>query len=168
MSGESVPVLVGECLCPGAPHEDGDSVYLRAKLGLSAGILLQRVVIEGNQNKLPAAQIAAELSEAYLQVGVASWNLLDDEGPVPVTPDTIRSYLLEDFARATPVANRADELYAGPVILPLFPKAAVSSNTSTTNGSTSPIHLGQSKRPKRSKPSSTSTSPMAVIGPTSP
>lgn len=168
MTTESVPVLVGECLCPGTPHEDGDYVYLRAKLGLAAGTTLQRLIVEANQNRADNAELTGKLAEAYLLLGVESWNLVTERGhSIPVIPDTIKAHLLDDFARAAPVADVADDLYMGPVLSPLVKKAVALSSTTTTNGSTSVPPNGRSKRPKRSKPSSTSTIPTAVTDPTS-
>lgn len=168
MSESDIPVPVGECLCPGTPHEDGDSVYLRAKLGLAAGTTLQRLIVEANQNRADNAELTGKLAESYLLLGVSAWTLVDDKGkPIPVNPETIREHLLDDFARSAPVADKADDLYMGPVLAPLVQKALASSSTSTTNGLTSPMPLGRSKRPKRSKPSSTSTSPMVVTETTS-
>ena len=159
MADTDIPVLVGECLCPGTPHEDGDSVYLRAKLGLAAGTTLQRLIIEANQNRADNAELTGKLAEAYLLLGVSRWNLVDDKGqPVPVNPDTIRQHLLDDFARSVSVADMADDLYMGPVLSPLVQKALASSSTTTTNGSTSATVAGRSKARKPSKRSSTSTS----------
>ena len=163
MATEDIAVPVGVCLCPGTPHEDGDFVYLRAKLGLAAGTTLQRLIVEANQNRADNADLTGKLAESYLLLGVASWNLVDDKGhPVPVNPQTITTHLLDDFARAAPVADIADGLYMGPVLAPLVQKALASSSSTTTNGLTSVKPDGRSKRPKRSKPSSTSTTPMVV------
>ncbi len=163
MSESDIPVLVGSCLCEGAPHEGGDFVYLRAKLGLAAGTTLQRLIVEANQNRSDNADLTGKLAESYLLLGVSGWNLVDDKGhPIAVNPETIKTNLLDDFARAAPVADAADGLYMGPVLAPLVQKALASSSTSTTNGSTSPKPSGQPKRPKRSKPSSTSTTQTGV------
>ena len=154
----SHPVVVA-CPCPGTPHES-DTVDLREKLGLSAGIAVQRLVIEANQagTGLGAAELTGLLSEGYLLYGVESWSFVGDQGhPVPVTKDTIRSVLLSDFTLAAPVAEAADDLYMAAVILPLVKRAGSSSPTTPTNGSTSPRPRGTSKRGKQPKPSSTST-----------
>jgi hypothetical protein len=160
MDTTNVPVPVGACLCPGTPHQDGDIVYLRAKLGLAGGTTLQRLIVEASQNhsngstvgKMFEAEVSGTLAEAYLLVGVESWNLLGENGgPIPVTPDTIKSQLLDDFARAAPVADKADDLYVGPVLDPLVQRAAALSSTSMTNGLTSVKPRGPSKARKRSK-----------------
>ena len=168
MTTENIPVSIGVCLCPGTPHGDGDFVYLRAKLGLAAGTQLQRLIVEANQNRADNAELTGKLAEAYLLLGVVDWNLVNEKGSVPVTPDTIREHLLDDFARSAPVADAADDLYMGPVLSPLVQKVAELSSTSTTKGSTSARSNGASKRRKRSKPSSTSTTQTDATAKTSP
>jgi hypothetical protein len=156
----AVPVA---CPCPGTPHEDGDTVDLRDRLGLAAGTAVQHLVIEANKGR-PAdaladtAAITGLLSEAYLLHGVESWSFLDADGkPLPVNADTIRSVLLSDFALAYPVAEAADDLYMAAVILPLVPKAKTLSPPTPTRKSTSrPRSITQARR-KQSKRYSTST-----------
>lgn len=153
-----VPVGIGDCQCPGSPHPDGDVVYLRPKLGLGAGIAIQRLIVEANQNRADSAEISGRLAEAYLLHGVADWNLAGEGGkPVPVNEDTVRIMLLSDFARSAPLAEAADDLYMAVVLGPLVNRALASSPATSTNGSTSASRGGRSTRPKRSKPSSTST-----------
>jgi hypothetical protein len=153
------------CPCAGTPHEK-DTVGLRPKLGLRAGMLLQRFLRdslkEGAQDE--DGEIAALLTEGFLIHGVASWTFVDAEGtPIPVTDETIRDLVLSDFALAAPVADKADELYTDPVVLPLMAPASTSSPPSPTNGSTSAPNGHTQKRRTRSKPSSTSTSQTGVI-----
>lgn len=148
------------CPCPGTPHPDGDTVGLREKLGLAAGIALQRMVINANQNRPDAEELTGKLAEGYLLHGVEDWTLVNEDGrPIPVTDITIRKWLLEDFATAAPIADQADGLYMAAVLLPLVNRAQTSSPSSPTNGSTSRPRSGTSKRPKPSKPSSTTTTP---------
>ena len=159
---ESAPVGIGECQCPGAPHPDGDSVSLRPRLGLAAGIAIQRLIIEANQTRADSAEISGKLAEAYLLYGVDAWNLVGDNAkPIPVNEDTIRIYLLSDFARSAPVADAADELYMATVLGPLVNRALQSSPTTSTNGSTSATPAGKPTRRKQSKQSSTTTTQTA-------
>jgi hypothetical protein len=152
MNTENVPVLVGACLCPGAPHEDGDYVYLRPKLGLAAGTVIQSLIVKVNRkDSNNVEEIQGVLAESYLIHGVAEWSLVDEKGPIPVTSETIREHLLSDFERASPVADKADELYMGPVLSPLVKRVAELSATSMTNGSTSVTRTGSAKRRKPSK-----------------
>lgn len=157
-----IPVRIGDCQCPGVPHVDGDYASLRPKLGLAAGIALQRMIVEANQKEgFDAAQMTGKLAEAYLLHGIAEWTLLDANGKlIPITPDSIGYQLLNDFARAEALAEKADDLYMGPVLAPLVNRALASLPITPTNGSTSPIPVGGSKRPKRSKRSSTVSSLM--------
>ena len=160
----SHPVSI-PCPCPGTPHPDGDTVELREKLDLKAGMAVQRLIIEANSatRKMDEAELTGVLAEGYLLYGVEAWTLIDEAGAlVPCTKDTIRARLLSDFTLAAPIAEAADGLYMAAVILPLVTKAARSSPTTPTNGSTSAPQGGTRPRRKRSKPSSTTTSPTDV------
>lgn len=168
MTSERVPVPIGPCACPGTPHTDGDVVELRTRLGLSAGVQLQRLIVEARQNRPDSIELTGKLAESYLLVGVAGWNLVDEAGrPVPVTPDTIQAQLLADFSRSAELADKADELYMGPVLGPLVKRAASLSPTTTTAGSTSARGSGSSRSQRRSKRSSTSSTRTAATGKTS-
>jgi len=172
MSENLVPVCVGACHCPGTPHPDGDFVYLRPKLGLREGIILQEPVADWLN--VPAADrpgqeyMRAELSERYLILGIAEWNLTDEDGAIVVNPLSIREHLLNDFDRAEPAAEKGDELYSDVALGPLRKLVAMSSKATSNNGSTSPTSITSRKRRKPSKRSSTSTSPMADTVTTSP
>lgn len=161
-----------ECPCPGTPHEH-DTVGLRPKLSLRAGVMLQSFLRRNlaPQEGEPApdqAEVIGLLTEGFVSHGVASWSFVDAKGkPVPVNEKTIAEILLSDFALATPVADQADELYGGPVIDPLLVQVSTSSPDSQTDPSTSANGANGSKPKKRSKRSSTSTSPMADTATTS-
>jgi hypothetical protein len=167
MQPASVAVPVGPCQCSGTPHEDGDVVELRPRLGLAQGVQIQTAIIMARNEGTPPEVVTGVLAEQYLRVGVMGWNFTSEGGkPLPVTPGNIEERLLSDFSVGTLVSDAADELYAATVVLPLVERAARSSPTTTTNGSTSATNGGSSKRPKRSKPSSTSTSTTAVTATT--
>jgi hypothetical protein len=165
----TVAVRIGPCACPGAPHEDGDVVNLRERLGLAQGVQLQSAIISAGQSGLSAPAITGVLGEQYLIVGVESWNLVDDKGKaIPVTPEMITEHLLSDFERGTVAADKADELYATRYVVPLVNRAANSSPSTTTGGPTSVIRNGGgTKRHRPSKQSSTTTTEMAVTATTS-
>lgn len=171
MSDELVAVPVGECQCPGTPHPDGDVVYLRPKLGLAAGIVLQEPVADWvslpRENRPGQEYMRGELTERYLVLGIAAWNLVDADGPIPVNPVSIRENLLDDFKRAEPAAEKGDELYGEVALGPLRKLVATSSQPTSSNGSTSAKPTTSAKRRKRSKRSSTSTSPMVATATTS-
>jgi hypothetical protein len=168
VSDQPVAVGVGECQCPGAPHPDGDLIYLRPRLGLAAGIAIQRLVVEANQDRSDSAEITGRLAEAYLLHGVADWNLVGEGGKaIPVNADSIRLYLLSDFARSAPAADAADDLYMAAVLGPLVNRALASSPTTSTSASTSVTPRGKSKARRPSKPSSTITTPTDATAATS-
>ena len=153
-------VGLGECRCPGAPHE-ADELALRPKLGLAAGIELQerfRRLLQ-MEDRPSWEGIVGELTEMYLLVGVAEWNLVDDLGPIPVTRDNIRRELLADFERARTAADKADDLYYGPVLAPLVASLSTSLRGGRRAEQTSAAKPSSPKPRKRSKPSSTSTTP---------
>lgn len=160
LEGVSVP-----CPCPNTPHGDGDTVYLRPRLGLHAGIAVQKLLVDAlkAEERITAADTQGWLAEGYLLHGVASWTFVDADGKgIEVSPATIRSILLDDFALAAAVADRADDMYVDAVIAPLLKRASTSSPSTGSNGSTSPPRRGGSKRPKRLRQSSTSTSETGV------
>lgn len=166
----SIPVRVGDCLCPGTPHADGDFVYIRPKLGLAGGIAIQKLVIDANNavNPMDTAELTGVLAEGYLIHGIVDWNLVGESGPIIITADSIRAHLLNDFERSVAVADAADDLYMKAVLAPLLNRARTSSGSTLTNGSTSARREPTSTRPRRSKQSSTSTSPTDVTERTSP
>lgn len=160
---EPIAVPVGTCLCAGTPHTEGDTVYLRQKLGLAAGIEVQQAALDANKAGASPNQITGILSESFLAHGIVSWTLVDEDGtPTPVTPETIADRILSDFAIASPLADRADTLYSGPVLDPLLNPAPASSNGSSTARSTSRTQRRGKAVRKPSRPSSTSTTSTAV------
>ena len=165
---ELIEVAVGECRCPGAPHPDGDVVYLRPTLGLRGGVIVQGVVTTAKRMEPPpsAPEITASLVETYVLQGVVEWNLWGDDGPIPVTPESVTRHLLDDYTRAEAVANRADDLYSEPILGPLLNGARNSSLDTSTNGSTSAPRNGTRKPRKPSKRSSTTTTPTAATATT--
>ena len=148
--------------CSTGEHPDGDSVSLRPKLGLAGGIEAQQT-IQAIANGTSASEVTGLLMEVYLKHGVADWTLHAD-----FTPDNLRSLLLDDFALAQPVADKADELYYSSVVGPLVAAASRSSQATPAAPSTSaPTSLPASPR-KPSKSSSTSTTPTDATETTSP
>jgi hypothetical protein len=163
---ELIGVRIGECQCPGAPHADGDYVYLRPKLDLRGGFRVKRRLIDlnraafGEDAKVEMAELEIGLAESYLSEGIFSWNLVDEEGADrPLTPETLAEFLFSDYSRAELAADKADDLYRPAVLDPLVERALSSLPDTPTNGSTSPTNGAGRKRPKRSKRSSTTTTP---------
>ena len=173
----SQSVNVGACTCPGTPHTEGDVVVLRDKMGFTGGAVLQGEMSEYLQTPREErgswVKLNARLQALYVEEGIEDWNLVDEDGAIPVNTGTIRSQFLDDFAKAdrvTAIANRADELYYAAVLAPLVEGLLKSSQPTPTNGSTSqtpstdqspsesPSTAPSPKPRKRSKQSSTSTS----------
>lgn len=158
-----VPVVVP---CPTGEHPDGDSVSLRPKLGLAAGIEAQQTIQKIAQDT-PSEEVTGLLLELYLRKGVVEWTLHDESGPIELTPESLRSELLDDFARAEPIADVADSLYYAAVVAPLVAAASKSSQATPPAPTTSASTDSPASRRKRSKPSSTSATPTAATEPTS-
>jgi hypothetical protein len=123
-----------KCPCPGKPHET-DTVILRDKLGLADGAAVQALILrqyrESDASKY--ADHTGMLAEAYVLRGVSSWTLVNAAGSaLPVNADNIRAMLLDDFEVGYPVAEKADELYEGPVIRPLLKEESNSSEPTPT------------------------------------
>lgn len=133
---DAAPVAVGlgECLCPGSPHADGDSVLLRAYLDLSTGM---SVIAEIAQTDGVGA--IERLGRAYLRAGIVGWTFVDGDGaPVPVTPQAIDR--LRWSAGTYQLADRAAELYGEALLSPLAQRVAASSPNGQSAGSTSATH----------------------------
>lgn len=146
------------CPCEGTPHPDGDTVELRPKLGLAAGIEIQSSVRQAIGQ--PDGVIVGILVEGYVRHGILAWSFVDRDGaPVDVTPETIQSWVLDDFTLASPVAELADTLYEDAVLGPLVRAAANSSPTTLTASSTSAPDTGSEPNPTPLSPSSTTTTP---------
>jgi hypothetical protein len=164
---ELVPVEVA-CGCLATPHEQ-DVIYLRPRLGLGEGIAIERCVRDFllAQGRAAEDAILKALTEYYLLFGIAKWNLVDADGKdIEVSAESITRYLLSDYARARPVADKGDELYKEPILSPLLRRAKNSSETTSPNGSISATRDATLRRPKRSKLSSTTTTPTDDIATT--
>ena len=104
-----VPVPVGACRCPGAPHGDGDVVYLYPELGMQAGLAIMAAVDLGQTNE----ETLAAIYRLMVERGVADWTFLDDEGEkVEISPSTI-SGALPWMKGGNLVAKAAIAQYAG-------------------------------------------------------
>ena len=158
-----VPVRVP---CPSGQHPDGDSVSLKPKLGLAAGTTIQGTITNLGKG-VTFAEASGRLLELFLKYGVAEWTLHDEDGKdIELTPETLQSELLDDFARSESLADEADRLYSPVVVLPLVDDLLKSSRATRAARSTSASKSSPASRRKRSKPSSTSTTRTAAIAPT--
>jgi hypothetical protein len=150
-SFDSAPVEVrlDGCYCPGTPH-DADVVYLRPSLSMAGGMAAQAAIQEGATDQFVLQEL---LAQVWIRHGVVSWNLVDEDGPLPLTPDNVVAALPYGKGGRL-VAERADALYAEDILAPLRERLASISRSGRTNGSTSTPRV--STRRRRS-PSSTAT-----------
>ena len=121
---EPIAVPVGACRCPGAPHADGDTVYLTPKMTIPMGIAAWHVV----RNATDAADLEGRLANVYLHFGITGWSFVDrespDSDPRPVrwdpdkAEDLIEKYL-PLWEGGFTVAQKADELYGEAIFYPL-------------------------------------------------
>ena len=169
-----IEVNIGACTCPGTPHPDGDVVYLRDKMGLAGGSILTGIVSDflslPMEERPSSTTLTADLRVGYVQQGAVGWNLVGEDGDLPFTPENLREQILDDYARGTLVADKADELYYEPVLAPLLARVAQLLQPTPTNPRTSRTRSSRAKGsrlrsipgsgepPSTSRPSSTTTS----------
>ena len=170
-----IEVNIGACTCPGTPHPDGDLVYLREKMGLAGGSILTSIVSDyltmPSEERPPTSSLTAALRVSYVEQGVTGWNLTGEgEFDLPFSAENLRAQILDDYARGTVVADKADELYYEAVLAPLLARVAQLSQPTPTKPRTSRTRSSRAKGsrlrsipgsgepPITSKPSSTSTS----------
>jgi hypothetical protein len=151
-------------------HPDGDTVHMRDKLGFrQVETIRQEISIFAlTEPDATTSDSLAIFSEGYVLHGIESWTLEEDDAkgkpvPIPVSRANIRRYILEDLDAADAVSTAGDALYAAAVVLPLLNRAFSSSPSTPTGRSTSPRKASGAKRPKPSRPSSTTTTPTAGI-----
>jgi hypothetical protein len=146
---EPVEVRLGGCYCPGKPHET-DIVYLAPALSMAGGMAAQSAISDGLTDALKLQEL---LAAVWTRFGVVGWNLVDEDGPLPLTPANITAALPYGKGGRL-VAEKADDLYAEDVLAPLVARLQSTSKRGPTNGSTSTTRRSTSKRPS---PSSTAT-----------
>lgn len=165
-----------ECICPPKAdgqtrHPGGDTVTLKATLSFHDAVSIRNEIglLSLGDPDVMTGEILATLTESYLLFGIESWSLVDEKGkPVPASKAAIRERLLTRLDVAVTVGEAADKLYAAAVVLPLLLKASKSSPPTPTNGSTLVPKASPPKRPKRSSPSLTTTTPTDATATTTP
>lgn len=156
----NIEVRVREC----PDHPDGDVVYLRPVLSLEGGLaalaaMRRTGVLAGGA--VDGDALAISLSPIYVRHGAVGWNFHDANGPVPFDVEV----LLADYSLAYPVADRADDIYSGPVLAPFLPRLPKSSRNGQTADSTSPSRPSRQPHPKPSAPSSPASSAGTALSP---
>jgi hypothetical protein len=149
---EPVEVRVRGCECPGSPHPDGDVVYLAPKLSLAGGLAASADISAALGNGTMLAQL---WQVTFVRYGAIGWNWLDEDGdPVPFDVNV----LLDDYDLASPVAEKADELYGDTVARPFLTRLKAISQRGRTASSTSPTSPSTTKRRARSSRATTAAS----------
>src|SRR5688500_10483831 len=141
---EQVPVEGLECRCPGAPHPDGDTVWLRPELTPAGALAAASAMMTyNNSDALPE-----NLGRVYLEHGVVGWTFLQDEAgtPLPATAENIRRLKWEAVYH---IADKASTLYSEAILRPLVSGLSKSSRNGRTNGLTSATSRPSSRRRKR-------------------
>jgi hypothetical protein len=114
MSEDLIPVPVGECRCPGTPHEDGDVVSLYPNLPMTVGMAAHSamsVLSDGVERLTAVYRIVTEGC-------IADWTFVDDRGSkLPINPSTINS-LLPWNKGGSEVALTATNLHASTLLAP--------------------------------------------------
>jgi hypothetical protein len=108
-----LPVNVGACRCPGAPHADGDVVSLDPELSTPAGIAAQAALSQGGGWE----DLYAGMLMGLMRHSVRQWTLHDDDGPIPVNPVNVEKHL-SWLKGGREVAGMAAELYAQTILTP--------------------------------------------------
>lgn len=154
---DTIPVRFRDCSCPGTPHPDGDVAQLRPHLDLAAGSEALRAVSIFGENEAgettwalaPSIEFQERLWPIYLKRGVVSWNVVDENGPVPI--EAVADLPYPD---AYELADKADDIYGGEVLAPLVKRMSTLLQAGQTAPSTQPPRRSSPKRRKRSGSSS--------------
>lgn len=160
---EQLTVRFRDCECPGSPHngadgaDDGDRVTMRQHLGFVAGAEALRMMGEatiivavtgggedGTEPILDTSRVNELLGPVYIREGVASWNLVDEDGPTDYDAEVI----LGNYSWGWPIIERADELYSEVITRPLAQRMNALSKSGPTDRQTRQTR--RSSKPVRS------------------
>ena len=148
-------VRVRDCECPNKPHNgEGDWVALAPTLSLEGGLAAEQDLRDANSildENERGASIQRRWIITFVKYGAKAWNFVDENGEE--RPFDIAE-LLNDYAIARPVADKASDLYADSVLRPFLTRLATRSPTGRTAGTTS---KAQRRTRTQSKPSSPDT-----------
>jgi hypothetical protein len=85
----------------------------------------------------------------FVREGVQSWNVVDEDGPLPFDADVI----LSNYTWSYPIANKADELYSKALLDPLLLRMGAQSKRGQ-NGQSTPPRRRSSRTPPSPRKSS--------------
>lgn len=163
----SAPVefAVGLCPCPGAPHPDGDTIYLEGELTMQMAVTAFAAMRGAGANR--AAQTGA-LVASYFPLCIRAWTFTDEQGNLREISREAVDELVAWERGGFALADKADSLYSGHLMSPLLAGRPKSSPAGQTPPSTSPSQPSGSRPPRPLRPSSPSDpagSPSAVPAP---
>lgn len=151
-NADLTPVPVGECRCPGTPHEGGDIVYLYPELPMTVGMTAHSAMSVLSDGVERLAAVYRIVTEGC----IADWTFVDDEGEkVPISPATIRGALPWNRG-GQQVALTATDMHAAALLAP-FKKPSPEGKTPTPISS----RTGPTKSRSTSRSRSTSSAPRA-------
>lgn len=146
---ESAPVRVrvGACLCPDAPHADGDFVTLTTTMSIDAGVAAVQALAE-------AGESATDLlvTRTVLPYMISSWDFLDAETgePIPISPDTVAEALPWNEGGREVISALGEALRGRPLASRGSPRTNSKSSPSTPTAPTPATRSSSPKRRKRS------------------
>lgn len=130
------------CRCPGEPHPDGDTVWLRSELTPEGGFAaLAAMRAAGTDTN----ELERLIGRVYAEYGIVEWTFLDEDGePVPCTREMIAAL---NWDAIYPIAEKGDNIYSEGILRPLVARVSRSSRNGHTAPSTSPKRRSSRKQP---------------------
>jgi hypothetical protein len=151
-AGQDVAVDIGECRCPGTPH-DSDTVWLRGKPDLAMGLAFRQALRESGRR---TGDLQATIGDIYLRYGVVAWTITgEDRKPLPVSHAAVIERL--PWPDALPVVDAADDLYGAALVDPLVktkassPQPSPDAPSTSASSSSAPPALPSSPQPSPSR-----------------
>lgn len=140
------------CPCPGTPHAEGDTIFLRPELDLKGGFTFTSAFSD-NATDESGMPIEQALGMAYLVAGISGWTFTTRNAKgedIPIPPSRANIMRL----RWTPALAEVGEVAAGrygvTALLPLLAGTNRSSRRSRTVRSTSARKPSSMRRQRRS------------------
>lgn len=100
-------------MCPGTPHDE-DVAKLRPRLLPGDAI----AALAAFNSEHDSATIQRDLGMALLRGGLLSWNITDEDGPIPLS--ALEDGTLDWDETLRPIAERANDLYTESLMRPLL------------------------------------------------
>lgn len=129
-----VRVRVGDCLCPGTPHSEGDFVTLSTRMSIEAGAAAVAAMARSGEETTELTVMRAALPHM-----VTAWDFLDAETgePLPITPDNVTEALPWNYGGREVVIALSEALAERPLSLKPSRNGTVKPSARTRTASTS-------------------------------